>query len=82
MQLSVKGKQIDIGDALRGHIEENLPPIVTKYFENPIESHVTMMREGRGFKADISVSVAVRSCWGVLMPSITIHSDWFKRGES
>ena len=57
MQLSVNGKQIDIGDALRGHIEENLPPIVTKYFENPIESHVTMAREGREFKADITVHV-------------------------
>jgi len=57
MKLSVNGKQIDIGDALRGHIEENLPAIVTKYFENPIESHVTMTREGRAFQADISVHV-------------------------
>jgi len=57
MQLSVNGKQIDIGDALRGHIEENLPSIVTKYFENPIESHVTMTREGGEFKADITVHV-------------------------
>ncbi len=57
MQLSVNGKQIDMGDALRGHIEENLPPIVTKYFENPIDSHVTMTREGRDFKADITVHV-------------------------
>ena len=57
MQLSVTGKQIDVGDALRGHIEENLPPIVTKYFENPIDSHVTMTREGKAFKADITVHV-------------------------
>jgi ribosomal subunit interface protein len=57
MQLSVHGKQIDVGDALRGHIEENLPAIVTKYFENPTDAHVTMTREGRDFKADISVHV-------------------------
>ena len=57
MQLSVNGKQIDIGDALRGHIEENLPPIVTKYFDNPTDSHVTMTREGKAFKADITVHV-------------------------
>jgi ribosomal subunit interface protein len=57
MQLSVNGKQIDIGDALRSHIEEHLPSIVTKYFENPIESHVTLAREGREFKADITVHV-------------------------
>ncbi len=57
MQLSVNGKQIDIGDALRGHIEESLPPIVTKYFENPTDAHVTLTREGKGFKADITVHV-------------------------
>lgn len=57
MQLSVHGKQINVGDALRGHIEESLPTIVTKYFENPTDAHVTMTREGKGFKADISVHV-------------------------
>lgn len=57
MQLSVNGKQIDVGDALRGHIEESLPAIVTKYFENPTDAHVTLTREGKGFKADITVHV-------------------------
>lgn len=57
MQLSVHGKQIDVGDALRGHIEDSLPIIVTKYFDNPTDAHVTMTREGKGFKADISVHV-------------------------
>lgn len=57
MQLSVHGKQINIGDALRGHIEENLPAGVSKYFDNPTDAHVTVTREGKGFKADISVHV-------------------------
>lgn len=57
MQLSVNGKQLDIGDALRGHIEENLPDIVTKYFENPTDAHVTMTRQGKEFRADITVHV-------------------------
>jgi ribosomal subunit interface protein len=57
MQLSVNGKQIDVSDALRSHIEDSLPTIVTKYFENPTGGHVTMTREGKGFKADISVHV-------------------------
>lgn len=57
MQLSVHGKQIDVGDALRGHIEDSLPTIVTKYFDNPTDAHVTMTREGKGFRADISVHV-------------------------
>lgn len=57
MQLSVHGKQINIGDALRGHIEESLPTVVTKYFDNPTDAHVTVTREGKGIKADISVHV-------------------------
>ncbi|MEX2617532.1 MAG: ribosome-associated translation inhibitor RaiA [Alphaproteobacteria bacterium] len=57
MQLSVNGKQLDIGAALRGHIEESLPTIVTKYFDNPTDAHVTMTREGKAFKADITVHV-------------------------
>lgn len=57
MQLSVHGKQIDVGDALRGHIEETLPTVVRKYFDNPTDAHVTLTREGKGFKADISVHV-------------------------
>lgn len=57
MQLSVHGKQINIGDALHGHVEDSLPAVVTKYFENPIDAHVTFTREGKSFKADISVHV-------------------------
>lgn len=57
MQLSVNGKQIDVGDALRGHIEESLPTIVGKYFDNPTDAQVTLAREGKGFKADITVHV-------------------------
>jgi ribosomal subunit interface protein len=57
MQLSVNGKQLDIGDALRGHIEETLPDIITKYFENPTDAHVTMTRQGKEFRADITVHV-------------------------
>src|SRR5438132_1416787 len=32
MQLTVTGKQIDVGDALRRHIEESLGSILGKYF--------------------------------------------------
>ncbi len=57
MQLTVHGKQISVGDALRGHIEDSLPALVTKYFDNPTDAHVMLTREGKGFKADISVHV-------------------------
>jgi ribosomal subunit interface protein len=57
MQLSVKGKQLDVGAALRGHVEDLLPPAITKYFENPTSAQVTFAKEGKTFRADIVVHV-------------------------
>lgn len=57
MQLTVKGKQIDVGDALRNHVATNLTAIVTKYFDKPIEANVVVSRDAHRFKVDISVHV-------------------------
>jgi ribosomal subunit interface protein len=57
MQLSVKGKQIDVGDALRRHVEDALTLIVEKYFGRAIEAHVGFSREAHMLRADISVHV-------------------------
>jgi ribosomal subunit interface protein len=55
MKLSVKGKQIDVGDALRAHVETQLTEIVGKYFSDSLEASVTFSREGSLFRADITV---------------------------
>lgn len=57
MHLSVKGKQLDVGAALREHIEGELPTIIGKYFDNPTDAHVTVSKEGPAFRADITVHV-------------------------
>jgi len=57
MKISVQGKQLDVGDALRGHIEDTITQIAEKYFSNPIDATVTLAREGNLFKADINVHV-------------------------
>ncbi len=57
MHLSVKGKQLDVGDALRTHVSDNLATIVGKYFSRPIEANVVFSRQAHLFKADISVHV-------------------------
>lgn len=58
MQLSVQGKQIDIGDALRTHVEEKLTDLNSKFFNRAIDSTVQFSREGHGFfKAHISIRV-------------------------
>ncbi len=55
MQLSVKGKQIDVGDALRSHVEAQLKDITGKYFSDSLDAHVTFSREAHLFRADIAV---------------------------
>lgn len=57
MQLSVKGKKLDVGDSLRNHIAENLGAIAAKYFGNPIEATVVLSRDARLYRADVSVHV-------------------------
>jgi len=57
MQLSVNGKQLDIGDSLREHIEREVPTIVGKYFANPTDADVTVSKEGATFRTDIAVHV-------------------------
>lgn len=55
MRIQVSGKQIDIGDALRTHVEGRLGEAVSKYFDRPVEAIVTFCREGHEYVADSSV---------------------------
>ena len=57
MQIAVQGKQLDVGDALRGHVEDSITEIAEKYFSNPIDATVTLTKEGNLFKSDIVVRV-------------------------
>lgn len=60
MQLSINGKQMNVGDSLRTHIEDRLPDAVGKYFDNSTDSTVTMTREAHEFVVDINVHVSKR----------------------
>lgn len=55
MRIQVSGKHIDIGDALRSHVEERLADSVGKYFDRPVEALVTFSRDRHEFVADSSV---------------------------
>lgn len=58
MQLTVKGKHLDVGDSLRAHVQEQLTHTAQKYFRNPIEATVIFSKEKNHlFKADISIHV-------------------------
>ena len=60
MQLSIHGKQMDVGDALREHVSAKLEDISQKYFNHTTDANVTFSPEGHGHglvKTNISIRV-------------------------
>ena len=65
MNLTVNGKGIDVGEALKVHVAEHLDRMFEKYFSNPIEATATFSKQGYRFRVQISVHVGR----GILMQS-------------
>jgi ribosomal subunit interface protein len=57
MQLTVTGKQVDVGNALRRHVESALQSILSKYFRTAIEAHAVFAREAHLIRAEISLRI-------------------------
>ena len=57
MNLTVKGKNIDVGEALRTHVAQSLDYAIAKYFGNPIEATVIFSKQSHLFSADIAVHI-------------------------
>ena len=57
MNLTVKGKNIDVGEALRTHVAQSLDHSIAKYFGNPIEATVLFSKQAHLFSADLSVHI-------------------------
>ena len=55
MDISIKGKQLDVGDAMRGYAEDQLNSAVSKYFDKALDATVILSKEGHLFRAEISV---------------------------
>ncbi len=55
MTLRVSGKNIDIGDSLRTYVGARLDLVVLKYAAEPTGGHVTIEREGSGFRTDCTL---------------------------
>ena len=65
MQLTVTGKQIDVGDALRQHVADSLESILEKYFGQAIDASVVFSREAHL----LSVQVAIHIGRGIMLVS-------------
>jgi len=72
MDISVKGKKLNVGDALRAHVEEHLNNAVGKYFNNALDANVTFSREAYRIRADILIQPGPR---GLIVQGVSEADD-------
>ncbi|MCR5878337.1 ribosome hibernation-promoting factor, HPF/YfiA family [Phenylobacterium sp. J367] len=58
MQVQVTGKHVDVGEALRSRVSDQLSTSVEKYFDRGGGADVVVTREGQAFKVDCAVTLA------------------------
>jgi ribosomal subunit interface protein len=58
MQVQVSGKHVDVGEALRSRISDQLVSSIGKYFERGGDAEVVLSRDGHGFRVDCLVLLA------------------------
>jgi ribosomal subunit interface protein len=77
MQFSVTGKQIDVGEALRDHIEQSVTSIVGKYYGSAIEGHAVVGREKHLYCCDLSIHIGR----GILMQASEKDADPYQASD-
>jgi len=58
MQIKTTGKNLDIGSALREHVEDRLHQLQQKYFDGTVHAHVTVEKQRAGFHTDCALHLA------------------------
>lgn len=78
MQITVKGKQMDVGDSLREHVTDRMTAGVGKYFDHAIDATVTLSKETFEFRCDTTVHIG----HGITMQSHSNGGDAYGAFES
>lgn len=55
MHVTVAGKQVETGEALKVHVRDGLDTITRKYFDHALEANVTFHRSRAHFACDINL---------------------------
>jgi ribosomal subunit interface protein len=58
MQVQVSGKHVDVGEALRTRISDEIVTSIGKYFGRGGDADVVLSRDGHGFRIDCVVTLA------------------------
>ena len=66
MPFRVSGKNLDLGEALRERVNARIAQAVSKYFDGGYSGHVTLAKDGFGFRTECAVH---------LDSKITLHTE-------
>jgi len=55
LSFRISGKNLDVGEALRGRIEARIGQALSKYFDGGYSGHATVEREGSGFRTECAL---------------------------
>lgn len=81
MELDIHGKQINVGDALREHVENKLDEIDQKYFNHATSATVTFTKEGHGHGV-IRVTISYLVSKGIIINTEAEAADAYGAFDS
>jgi ribosomal subunit interface protein len=74
MELSVHGKQIDVGDSLRGHVKDKIEDLSEKYFNHTTFANITFSKEGHG-RPRTRAHISIKLGKNILVVADAIEAD-------
>ncbi|MGE3157944.1 MAG: ribosome-associated translation inhibitor RaiA [Xanthobacteraceae bacterium] len=77
MPFRVSGKNIDIGDALRTRVNQRIADATSKYFDGGFSGHVTVGREGHGFRTECVIHLDS----GIVLEAEAIAADAYTSAD-
>ncbi len=61
MSFRISGKNLDVGDALRARVKARVAEAMGKYFDGGYSGHVTLQRDGFGFRTECAIHLDSRT---------------------
>ena len=77
MPFRISGKNIDIGEALRGRVNQRVADALAKYFDGGYSGHVTIGKEGFGFRTECVIHLDT----GTLLEADALAADAYASAD-
>jgi len=77
MPFRISGKNIDIGDALRGRVRARIIEALAKYFDGGYSGHVTIDKGGFGFRTECAIHLDS----GITLQSEAVAGDAYASAD-